>query len=386
MNILLDISHPAHVHLLRNVYTQLVNDGHKVYVIAKPTKAITDLLDLYHIPFVPLGGNRDSMLGKAFLQISNFFYLLYFVVKHRIDIGVHGMTMAWVSRLTKMHSILTDDDDDAVEPLYARYAHPFADVILSPEGTKRKSKKTIYVPSYHELAYLHPNEFTPDPSVLNDAGLKQGEPYFVLRFNAFKAHHDVGVVGLTIENKRRLVEYLKTKGKVFITTERDIDDEFLPYQLKVSPDKAHSLMYYATMFIGDSQTMTSEAAVLGTPAIRCNTFVGRIHYLEEEEHRYCLTYGFRPEQSELMFQKIAELLSMPNLKQEWQQRRERMLNDKIDYTSFITWFIENYPVSVQAVRTNSAEWLKQNMGGGIRHNSAIIIILHHNYANFKHAA
>ncbi len=350
MNILLDMSHPAHVHLLRNVYAQLVNDGHKVYVVAKPTKAITDLLDLYHIPFVPLGGNRDSMLGKAFLQISNFFYLWYFVVRHRINIGVHGMTMAWVSRLTKMHSILTDDDDDAVEPLYARYAHPFADVILSPEGTMRKSKKTIYVPSYHELAYLHPNEFTPNPSVLNDVGLKQDEPYFILRFNAFKAHHDVGVVGLTIENKRRLVEYLNTKGKVFITTERNIDDEFKPYQLKIPQDKVHSLLYYATLFVGDSQTMTSEAAVLGTPAIKCNSFAGRLSVPNEIEQRYGLCYCFLPQQTDDFYAQIDELLNIPNLKKEWRQRCERMLVDKIDYTKFLIWFIENYPASVSEAR------------------------------------
>ena len=148
------------------------------------------------------------------------------------------------------------------------------------------------------------------------------------------------------------MDYLKTKGKVFITTERDIDNEFKPYQLKVSPEKAHSLMYYATMLVGDSQTMTSEAAVLGTPAIRCNTFVGRIHYLEEEEHKYGLTYGFRPEQSEEMFEKMEELLSMPNLKEEWQSRRQKMLSEKIDYAPFLTWFIENYPESRETMKEN----------------------------------
>ena len=111
-------------------------------------------------------------------------------------------------------------------------------------------------------------------------------------------------------------------------------------------------MYYATMLVGDSQTMTSEAAVLGTPAIRCNTFVGRIHYLEEEEHKYDLTYGFRPEQSEAMFQKIEELLSMPNLKHEWQRRRQKMLSEKIDYAQFLTWFIENYPESSIIMKDN----------------------------------
>ena len=353
MNILIDINHPAHVHLYRNVYKMLVEKGHKVLVVVKEIPSAMKLLDLYGIPYVNIGKKDDSIMRKGMDQLVYDKRLLKIVREHHTDIGLgSSINIPHVSKMNRMKSIILDDDDDGAEPLFVKFGHPFADTILSPVDTPRRSKKKIYVHAYHELAYLHPNRFQPDSSVLQEAGVIQGEPYFILRFNAFKAHHDVGVVGLTIENKRRLVEYLKTKGKVFITTERDIDDEFKPYQLKVSPEKAHSLMYYATMLIGDSQTMTSEAAVLGTPAIRCNTFVGRIHYLEEEEHKYNLTYGFCPEQSEAMFQKIEELLSMPNLKEEWQIRRQKMLSEKIDYAQFLTWFIENYPESRRIMREN----------------------------------
>lgn len=353
MNILFDINHPAHVHLLRNAYLLLTANGHQVMVAVKEIPSAMKLLDLYGIPYVNIGKKDDALMKKGLDQLVYDHRLLKLVREHHIELGVgSSINIAHVSKLCKMKSIILDDDDDEVEPLFVKFGHPFADAILSPVNTPRRSKKTIYVNAYHELAYLHPNRFVPDPSVLTDASVKEGEPYFILRFNAFKAHHDVGVVGLTIENKRRLVDYLKTKGKVFITTERNIDDEFKPYQLAVSPEKAHSLMYYATMLVGDSQTMTSEAAVLGTPAIRCNTFVGRIHYLEEEEHKYNLTYGFRPEQSEAMFAKIEELLSMSNLKEEWQHRRQKMLSEKIDYSQFLIWFIENYPESQKMMREN----------------------------------
>lgn len=367
MNILIDIAHPAHVHLLRNFYSEMVQRGHKVVVTVKDIPAAMQLLQLYGIPYIFLGKKSDSLLGKALEQFRYNAKVLNIALHNHIDIGIgSSITLAHVSRLCRMKSIILDDDDDAVEPLFAKYAHPFADVILSPEGTPRKSKKTLYYPAYHELAYLHPHRFTPDPTVLDDAGIRYTrgedgsvqvqEPFFVLRFNAFKAHHDVGVVGLTIENKHRLVDYLSQHGRVFITTERNIDPEFVPYQLHVSPEKAHSLMYYATMLVGDSQTMTSEAAVLGTPAIRCNTFVGRIHYLEDEEHTYHLTYGFRPEQSEQMFSKIESLLAEGTdaLKQEWTVRRQRLLQDKIDYTAFLVWFVEHYPESVRVSREGDA--------------------------------
>jgi predicted glycosyltransferase len=200
--------------------------------------------------------------------------------------------------------------------------------------------KTVKYDGYHELAYLHPKRFTPDPKVLEGIGLKENEPYFILRFNAFKAHHDIGEKGLSLEDKRKLISVLEKRGRVFITTERKIDKEFEKYQLSISPEKIHSLIYFSTMLIGDSQTMTSEAAVLGIPSIRCNTFVGKISYLEEEEHKYQLTYGFRPTNSKEMFLKIETLLDMPYLKNIWQERRNRMLMNKIDVTAFYVWFIE----------------------------------------------
>lgn len=372
MNILIDIAHPAHVHLLRNFYKEITDKGHRVIVTVKDIPVAMQLLDLYDIPYIFLGKKSDNLIMKGLEQLVYNLKLCRIAVRNSVQIGIgSSITLAHVSKMCRMKSIILDDDDDAVEPLFAKYAHPFADVILSPEGTPRKSKKTVYYPAYHELAYLYPTRFTLDVSVLDDAGIpyeKQADgqvrvlqPYFVLRFNAFKAHHDVGVVGLTIENKRRLVELLSRHGKVFITTERNIDEEFKPYQLRVSPDKAHSLMYFATMLVGDSQTMTSEAAVLGTPAIRCNTFVGRIHYLEEEEHTYQLTYGFRPEQSEQMFQKIEELLSIgaDNLKKEWAIRRQRLLQDKIDYTAYQVWFVENYPQSKQLSRNADDDFWRQ---------------------------
>ena len=350
MNILIDINHPAHVHLFRNVYKMLVEKGHEVLVVVKEIPSAMKLLDLYGIPYVNIGKKDDNMMRKGLDQLVYDKRLLKIVRDYHIDLGVgSSINIPHASKLSKMKSVILDDDDDEVEPLFVKFGHPFADTILTPFPIKRKSSKAIYVDAYHELAYLHPHRFVPDPSVLRDAGVEDGEPYFILRFNAFKAHHDIGAEGLSIENKRRLVERLQARGKVFITTERNIDDEFKPYQLMVSPDKAHSLMYYATMFVGDSQTMTSEAAVLGTPAVKCNSFAGRLAVPNELEERYGLCYSFLPEQQKAFFAKIEELLTMPDLKGEWQLRRQRLLDDKIDYTSFLVWFVENYPQSKQTI-------------------------------------
>ena len=75
--------------------------------------------------------------------------------------------------------------------------------------------------------------------------------------------------------------------------------------------------------------MTSEAAVLGVPALRLNDFVGRVSVIAELE-QYGLAFGFRPGQESAVLEKLQELLSSPTTKQVFEARRKKMLNQMID--------------------------------------------------------
>ena len=345
MNILIDIGHPAHVHLYRNFYSEMKAKGHDILVTVKNLPSATGLLELYGIPYMLIGSRGGTLAAKAFRQVQFDLTLLRIARRFSIDIGLgSSITLAHASRFCRMKSVIFDDDDDLVQPLMVKFGHPFADLIVSPSSLERAraSEKALFYPGYHELAYLHPARFSPDPDVLIDAGIRPGERYFIMRFNAFRAHHDKGVRGLTAEQKMDLVKQLEPHGRVFITTEANIEPELAAYQLRISPEKAHSLLSLATMFIGDSQTMTSEAAVMGVPALRCNTLAGSISYLHEQEETYGLTYAYKPEEFNRMQDKIEGLLGNPDLHDEWQRRRKAMLKDKIDVTAFMVWLVENY--------------------------------------------
>ena len=145
---------------------------------------------------------------------------------------------------------------------------------------------------------------------------------------------------MSTDTKIRLIELLKKHGKVLITSEDKIDQQFEKHQLKISPERIHDLLHYAQLFVGDSQSMTIEAALLGTPSIRCNDFVGKCPVIEELEHKYGLTYGFKSDKEERMFSKIEELLQNRDLKREWQEKREELLQDKIDLTEWMVGFVE----------------------------------------------
>lgn len=354
MNILIDIGHPGHVHLLHGVAEKMKRRGHTVFYSVRDIPVAKRLMEYYGMtPWVGLGGKKDNLLGKAQTVLHQDMELLRFVRQNHIDLGLSsGLVLSHVSKLTSMKAFMFDDDDDAAEPLIVKYGHPMTDVVFTPDCIQRKAKHAVYYAGTHELAYLHPNRFTPEPTVLQHAGLTEGECFFIMRFVALKGHHDVGQQGLSLEQKKALVELLKPHGRVIITSERAIEPEFEQYRLPVPPEEIHSLMAYSAMFVGDSQTMTSEAAVLGVPALKCNTFAGRLSVPNMLEQKYGLCYAYQPQQFDEMYRHIEQLLAQnpEELKAEWQDKRQRMLKDMIDPTEFFVNYIErDYETTSQRV-------------------------------------
>lgn len=344
MNILIDIGHPGHVHLLHNVAQKLEQTGHRIHYSVRDIPVAKRLMNHYGMtPWLDLGGKKDTLLGKAWTVVQQDMEILQFVRKNHIDLGLSsGLVLSHVSKLTKMRSIMFDDDDDAAEPLIVKYGHPLTDLVFTPNCIQRKTRHAVYYAGTHELAYLHPNRFTPDPSVLQRAGIHENERFFIMRFVALKGHHDIGQQGLTLEQKQSLVELLKPHGRVIITSERTIEPEFEQYRLPVPPEDIHSLMAFSSMFVGDSQTMTSEAAVLGVPALKCNTFAGRLSVPNMFENKFGLCYAYTPNHFEEMLEHIKQLLEKQprELKDEWHAKRQRMLTEMIDPTEFFVNYIE----------------------------------------------
>jgi predicted glycosyltransferase len=239
-------------------------------------------------------------------------------------------------------SVILNEDDAKEVPFLANYGFKFATAVFSPNSCDISPfENKVGYNGYHELAYLHPNYFKPDKSKIS-ALLIDGEKYFILRFAELTAHHDEGKNGINLSIAKRLIDQLSPFGRVYITSERKLEPELEPYRIFIEPKYMHHAMYFAQIYIGDSQTMAAEAAVLGTPSIRFNDFVGKLGYLEELEHKYNLTIGITTDNPGLLFSQTEKLLANSNLKAEYVKRKEKMLEECVDVAQLWTnYFIEN---------------------------------------------
>lgn len=341
MRIIIDIGHPGHVHFYKNFYWEMKKLGHEILVTACDKEVTIDLLKAYNIPFVySCKKYKGLKMAYELLYRDNHLYQLTKKFKPDFLTGVGGTYAAHVSKLTGVKSIIFYDTEHA--KFANQITYPFADLIVTPECyTNDLGPKQVRYNGYHEIAYLHPKYFSPDPSVLKELGLSENERLILLRFVSWGATHDVGQAG--IKDKKSLVQELAKYGRVLITSEEKLDTDLEKYKIKISPEKLHHLLYYATLYIGEGATTASECAVLGTPAIYTNSL--KLGYLDEEEKKYGLVYNFSNKATikEDAYKRALELLQDDNLKASAKQKVEKMLKEKIDVTEFmIKLFMDQY--------------------------------------------
>ncbi len=344
MNILVDLYHPAHLHLFRNSMKQLEKEGHSVFWVTRDKDITVQLLNEYKLDYKILTKAQKGIVRLGWELLVHDYKVWREARKNDIDLMVGtSVSITHAGLFCKAKSWVFEEDDADQAKLMTYLSYPFADKIITPDflAHEQHGEKHIVYPSYHELAYLHPENYEPDPSILEEVGVQKREKYFIMRFVSLNASHDFSVKGLSYKQKKTILNKLLEHGKVFITSEGKLDEEFEPYRLRVAPHKIHHLLNYCSLCIGDSQTMAIEAAVLGVPALRCNTFVGELSLLKELDHKYGLTFGYLPEQSDEMIEKIDQLLEMDNLVSVWQKKRQRFLEDKINLTDWLLDYIRS---------------------------------------------
>jgi len=349
MRVLFDIGHPAHVHLFKNTIFNLKKHGHDVKITARKKKVSHALLTAYDLDFEDRGKVYTGLLNKAFGMVRIDLDLFSIAQKFKPDllVGVNNPYVAHVGAVLRKPVIIFNDTENV--PIARVITYPFVQVILTPMYFREyvDPKKHIKIQGMKEIAYLHPNWFSPNPHVLEELGILPHEKFIIISFGSFVATHDIGQQG--IRDKIRFVKTLETYGRVLITSDVDLPKELKPNLIKISPEKFHDILSYAALYVGEGITMASEAAVLGTPAINVTSTASGKPTCEmygnfvELREKYDLVHFFATEEDALI--DALEILKNPNSNSEWQKKRERFLADVVDFTAWLTDFIENYPES-----------------------------------------
>lgn len=357
MKILFFFVHPSKFHVFRHTINILKQKGHHVDMLIT-SKDVLEKLMIHEgwaytnifpegrkISWLPTKISAGYNLIRTILRIRK--YINRSNIKH--DLFITDDLLVINGWLNKIPSFLFQDDDITAVPESALIMF-FANFIISPTVSNlgKYQKKKIPFYGYKELGSFHPGRFIPD-FVKTKQFNPEGKKYFLLRLVLLRSVHDIGKSGLNDNDVLSIINKLEKFGKVYITAERNLSPQFEKYRITINPNDIAHALYFAEFLISDSQTMSAESGVLGTPYIRYNDFVDRISYLDELEKKYELGFGIKTIYKNQLFEKIDYLLSQKDLKETWRIKKNKMLSEKIDLTEFLVWLIEEFPDSVNVL-------------------------------------
>jgi predicted glycosyltransferase len=337
MRILVDLLHPAHVHVFRHLIAEMQDSGDEVLVTARDKDVTLTLLDEYGIEHRTISTQTTGAAGLASEWALRSVRLARIARSFKPDVmtGIMGVSIAPVGRLLRIPTVVFYDTEFATTT--NRVVYPLATSVVTPDCYSAPVRgHHVQVPSYHELAYLHPDRFQPDPAIVSGAGIDPDAAYSIVRFVSWEASHDRGELALTGEQKRALVTGLAERGGVVISSEMPLPEDLEPFGYRGPKNAMHHVIAHANLFVGESATMASEAAVLGTPAIYlAKTSRG---YIDDLEESYGLVRHFDPTAFDGVMDTAASLMDRSSQRSAFEAHR-RLLDDKIDLT---TWMIEYF--------------------------------------------
>ena len=339
MRFVVDILHPIDAHIFHHFIVQMSAKGHEFLITSRHKECATDLLDAWGMDHHVLSRRGRGIAGKVaelgvrtakFLRLARPFdpdYLL----------SEAGPGVAAASPFLRARTIVLHDNDQPRLPnrTIARLSDAY---IVSSGFAHQAGVRQVQYQGYQQLAYLHPNVFTPDIEVVRRHGLVSDEPLFVVRFVDMDAYHDLGEAGFSYASKAELIRRLAARGRVVITSEERLPEEFQHNQLAIPFEDIHHVLAYADLLVGESCTMAAEAAVLGTHGFWiARTWRGCINDLSD---RYGLVHHFSDTQAHQAFSEIEALLDGPGLKADGRERADRLLKENVDLTQWLIDFIE----------------------------------------------
>tara|TARA_R110002073_G_scaffold72537_1_gene177530 strand:- start:537470 stop:538492 length:1023 start_codon:yes stop_codon:yes gene_type:complete len=271
MNIIFDISHPAHINLFKHsIYYYQKQKKYNVYVtcLRRGKLPLIAKEELKGVNLTFVGRHRGTTLSIIFeANIRKFIELLFFVIKHKIKFGVSAgsIPLGAALKLIGRNNIQFDDDPERSKNVFLEKLT--ADVVFTPP-ILTESKKIVNFNALKEWAYLSPKYFSPNIIALDKLNLKPKEYIFAREVSTGSLNYSNQKPGEILSFSDKMPKNMK----VILSLEDKNLAEFYPKDwiiLKEPITDIHSLIYYSFALISSGDSMAREGAQLGVPSIYC---------------------------------------------------------------------------------------------------------------------
>jgi uncharacterized protein len=264
-----DIVHPAHVNLFKNAIKILAVD-YTIHITIMDRGIIKKLLaeELPGFQYYVVTKRSKSKLGLILL--NNLFRALkmYFLLRRLKPVtGISCGQISFSLPLTLMQVPNYQFSDDIERKYVVLFESYFSTKKYFPPIEKRLLdglKNTERFNAMKQWAYLHPDYFTPDESVLNFYGLEIKKYYF-LREVSTGSFNYYGQTSSTLRNFKPLPGF-----RVVLSLEDKSQSKLYPEDwiiLKEPVRDFYSLIYFSFMVLSSGDSLAREAALLGVPSI-----------------------------------------------------------------------------------------------------------------------
>ena len=238
MKLLIDISHPAHVHFFRHPLRLLRARGHEVLVTSRAKEVTLDLLRELGLEHIELSAMRQTgIMSLARELLVREVRLRRIVKQYKPDLltAIGGIFISHVGQLTRTPSVVFYDSPNAW--LQNALTYPFASRVVVPRCYTGwlPAKRSMRYDGYHEISYLHPDYFMPNRNKAVSNGLAPEGDTFIVRLVAWAASHDIGERGLNDILVERIVGMLESRGTVLVSSERPLPPRLSAYRYHGNP-------------------------------------------------------------------------------------------------------------------------------------------------------
>lgn len=329
MRILIDTGHPAYIHFFAPIAKELEKRNHSVVFSIREKDCSLPIINTHNFSYKSKGKGSYSVFLKPFHFFSAIFSVFSIARKIKPDLFLSFSSpyAGIVSAIFRKKHIVLDDTE--IDVLARKIYYTFSDILVTPKSFKLDiGRKQIRVNAFKEQAYLKDYTFSPETG-----------NYILVRLVNHGAMHDLFSKVWHKQESFKFIRELAQKYSVVISSEIPLPGDLKLHEYSQPPEDLHSVISKAKLVVGESATVSTEAAVLGVPAVYID--YNTRGYTETLEHEYGLVRHFLPVSHELEKAKdfIHEIMENP-VNPYYQEQRKKLFRETDDIVEYMLNLIE----------------------------------------------